>query len=90
MRLKECVGNGVAEETGKGEQLLGAVTMTVASDEEAAHGSERHGDTVAHSKVQDEVATVAMKDTRNGEHLTSDVSITVEYEEEITAVMQPP
>jgi len=36
---KECVGNNVAEQTRKGEQMLGAITMTGASDEEAAHGS---------------------------------------------------
>jgi len=36
----ECVGNNVAEETGKGKQLLGVVTMAAASEENATHGSE--------------------------------------------------
>ncbi|KAJ8432347.1 hypothetical protein Cgig2_021117 [Carnegiea gigantea] len=47
----ECVGNSVTEETGKGKQLLGAVTMTAASDKDAA------------PEVENEVSTAAVEDT---------------------------
>ena len=40
---------------GKGEQLTSAVTMTAASEEGAARGSERHGETDAPTEVENEV-----------------------------------
>ncbi|KAJ8444820.1 hypothetical protein Cgig2_034055 [Carnegiea gigantea] len=88
--IDECVGNSVAKETGKGEQLTGAITMTAATKEGAANGSERYGETTEPTEVENEIATAIVKDMRNAEHLTVAVSMTRDYKEEVAPARQPP